>query len=425
MAALFVIALGAPAVADASPLPTSVNPDRTPIVVHAEVPELQAVQMRVSDARGIVLARSPEQMVLGPVTLRWSGGGGPDGLGPVVPDGRYRLDLVAASSGEPLAVPVTVRIDRTPPRVALAALASPTGPRSAAVRVVVREKGSPLRTTLRLRVTELSGRPIATGRWRAAAARMPLPKSALARGRQGAVMVVAEARDAAGNRAHSTPVPVVVAPGPGPARVVSRVITRRRVVALTVDDGYRPDVLARMLGILERERATATFCLNGAAVASYGPGLIAHLRRAARSGRALPCDHGWSHGTNAGTSEAAARADMSHATVARAFGLTTAPFYRPPYGAFGQGIMRAASALGYRDVLLWSIDTNDWRGRSPAEITGQVVREARPGSIILLHVLPQSATALTGMIRGLRARGLEPVSMGELISSGVPTRGGW
>jgi peptidoglycan-N-acetylglucosamine deacetylase len=97
----------------------------------------------------------------------------------------------------------------------------------------------------------------------------------------------------------------------------------------------------------------------------------------------------------------------------------------PPYGAFGPGIMRAAGALGYREVLLWDIDTNDWRGRTPAAITAQVVKEARPGSIALLHTLPQSAAALPDVIRGLRARGLETVGIGELIASGRPVGGPW
>lgn len=42
---------------------------------------------------------------------------------------------------------------------------------------------------------------------------------------------------------------------------------------------------------------------------------------------------------------------------------------------------------------------------------------------MLLHVLPQSAAALPAIIRGLRARGLEPIGVGDLIASGRPTAG--
>lgn len=416
----------APAAGAAAAVAAPVNPDRRAVVVAAELAAPEMVHLRVSDARGRVVSTSPDTLAAGPVRMTWRGRRGPEGRGETVPDGRYVLEVVAAGSGLPAAPPRVVVVDRTPPRVArVHSTAAVRASRSPLVRVVVRDSASPRGIRVRLQVTETSGRPVVVGRWRAVGGPLPLPAAARAPGRRGPLLVVAEVRDAAGNTAHAAPLAVVVAPGAGHSRLVSRVITRRRAVALTVDDGYRPDALAAMLAVLERERATATFCLNGAAVAGYPSALVTRLRRAARAGRALPCEHGWSHGTGAATSHAAAWADLNRTAVGRAFGMDTAPFYRPPFGAFGPGIMSAAGGLGFRDVLLWDVDTNDWQGRTPAAITSHVLREARPGSIVLLHTLPQSATALADIIRGLRARGLEPVGVGELLSSGTPSRGGW
>lgn len=414
---LSVVGLCVPAAATAQ-APAAVNPETHPVLVRGHLDRPGLVELRVADAGGRLVARSPQVPAAGPIALRWAGR---DASGAAVRDGRYTLSVLTAA-GDRVVPDRTVTVDRTPPRVALTATATtrPTG--SPRVRIRVGDAGSPDLIRVRLRVEETTGRRIALGRWRAPGrSDVPLP-GRLAR-RSGPVMVVAEARDAAGNTASSRPRPVVLAPAPGAAHVVRRVSTSRRAVALTIDDGARQDALASMLTTLERERATATFCLNGSVVAGYASALVARLRAAARRGRALPCDHGWSHRTGARTSVGEALRDLGRPAVGQAFGMTPRPFYRPPYGEYGPGIMSAAGTLRYRSVLLWDVDTNDWQGKSPGAITSHVLQHARAGSIVLLHVLPQSASALPAIIRGLRARGLEPIGVGDLIASGRPTAG--
>jgi len=36
-------------------------------------------------------------------------------------------------------------------------------------------------------------------------------------------------------------------------------------------------------------------------------------------------------------------------------------------------------------VILWSVDTEDWTGKSAGEIADYVISEAKDGDIILLH----------------------------------------
>ena len=71
--------------------------------------------------------------------------------------------------------------------------------------------------------------------------------------------------------------------------------------------------------------------------------------------------------------------------------------------------------------MLWDVDTNDWRGPSASAITQRAVGGARKGSIILMHTKPNSAAAMPAIIRGLKAKGLRPVGLGELFSAGRPT----
>jgi peptidoglycan-N-acetylglucosamine deacetylase len=90
---------------------------------------------------------------------------------------------------------------------------------------------------------------------------------------------------------------------------------------------------------------------------------------------------------------------------------------RPPYKAFSRNSLDVADQLGYR-FILWSIDTNDWANVS-VEYIMKEVNKAKPGDIILLHdgIVPtQTVEALPLIIKTLRAKGLEPVTVSELLS---------
>jgi peptidoglycan-N-acetylglucosamine deacetylase len=286
----------------------------------------------------------------------------------------------------------------------------------------VADRGADERPVLsRLIVRTVAGRSLGATPWVAGGGARDLSPALAGAGRTGVVMVSAQARDAAGNRGDSAGVAVGLPGPPGPARRITRVATRRPVVALTIDDGYDARAVESMVRTAERMRAPITLCINGSAAASYPAAVRARLRAAASAGWVQACSHGYSHRTGAGTSRPAAYRDLRDSLVwDRVLGHTSVPFYRPPYGAIGPGIRAAATDLGYRYLLLWDVDTNDWRHRSAATTTSHVLRASRRGSIVLLHAIPSSAAALPVMIAGLRARGLEPVGMGDLLAAGRP-----
>jgi peptidoglycan/xylan/chitin deacetylase (PgdA/CDA1 family) len=70
---------------------------------------------------------------------------------------------------------------------------------------------------------------------------------------------------------------------------------------------------------------------------------------------------------------------------------------------------------------MWDIDTIDWRpvadgGPTAAQIVTKVVTNARGGSIVLMHLGGyHTFEALPQMVEGLRARGLEPVKLSEML----------
>jgi len=82
-------------------------------------------------------------------------------------------------------------------------------------------------------------------------------------------------------------------------------------------------------------------------------------------------------------------------------------------------------------VVTWSVRPFDTLNRSPERIVQKVMAAARPGAIILLHEgagrrpgeASRSVAALPTIIRGLREKGLEPVSLGSLLEAPFPPQG--
>jgi peptidoglycan/xylan/chitin deacetylase (PgdA/CDA1 family) len=101
----------------------------------------------------------------------------------------------------------------------------------------------------------------------------------------------------------------------------------------------------------------------------------------------------------------------------RRAGVAAPDLFRPPYGKKLIGLPRAIARHGYK-MILW--DVEDPRGaRDPADYAARIVRQARPGSIVLMHIMfsanGTARAALPMVLRGLQARGFNVVTVGELL----------
>lgn len=80
---------------------------------------------------------------------------------------------------------------------------------------------------------------------------------------------------------------------------------------------------------------------------------------------------------------------------------------RPPYGALNTTVRRAYAAKQMR-IWTWTVDTNDWRGKTRSQVVSYVVRNARTSSTVLMHMQGNgfNESALTAIKSGLASRGL-------------------
>lgn len=190
-----------------------------------------------------------------------------------------------------------------------------------------------------------------------------------------------------------------------------------RLVALTFDDGPSPDWTATMLTTLEQTHTPATFFVVGSNVHTYS----ALVQREAADGFTIAM-HTWDHPYMTKLSPASrawelnATAQAIHAALNPHYCLR---YWRPPFGDYNGAVVAETQAMGLTTVT-WSVDPQDWSAPGVQVIVDRVLAAAFPGCIILLHDgyvgRWQTARALPLIIQGLRARGLTPVTLPELLA---------
>ena len=200
-------------------------------------------------------------------------------------------------------------------------------------------------------------------------------------------------------------------------RVLGRLPTSERVVALTFDDGPNPAATPLVLDALRQARVPATFFVLGR-YADRWPELV---RRAGAEGHALG-NHGYHHRKLHRQGPAYVRRDLALGTdaVVRAAGVRPRLF-RAPHGFRSPWVTSIAHSLGQRTVG-WSLGVWDTARPGVEEIVRRTVAGARPGAILLLHDgdgydpdgdRTQTAAALPAIIRGLRERGYRFATLPE------------
>lgn len=164
---------------------------------------------------------------------------------------------------------------------------------------------------------------------------------------------------------------------PGMIGTITHVTTHEPVVALTFDDGPDPESTPKLLDILERYKAHATFFMTGEAAQAH-PELV---RRVAHAGHTIG-NHSWDHPSFPLIGGRERRAQIR--ACARALAPYGKRLFRPPYGEQNVVSRIDAFLLGQK-VVMFNVWSDDWRGGDADTIARQLERRIRPGSVIVLH----------------------------------------
>lgn len=209
-------------------------------------------------------------------------------------------------------------------------------------------------------------------------------------------------------QATASPVPesVVAAaqPTPTPAPVI-----RDKAVALTFDDGPSRANDGRIVETLQKYGAHATFFVLGDRARVDGDILQMYLAAGCEIG-----SHSWNHPqlSKMKWDEIERQLSKTNKTVSKLTGGYQIQLLRPPYGSISNTMRKKLDM----PMILWSLDTLDWKTRNTKKIFREVRKEVKDGDIILMHdIYSTTADAVEKVVPWLQNKGYDILTVSELM----------
>jgi peptidoglycan-N-acetylglucosamine deacetylase len=188
-------------------------------------------------------------------------------------------------------------------------------------------------------------------------------------------------------------------------------------IALTFDDGPHKTLTPKLLDLLAAHHMKATFFVVGQNAADH-PDI---LRRAAGEGHEI-ANHSWSHPNLGKLSDEAVRRELQKTDDAIFAAIGKHPtLMRPPYGSLTARQKRwIHDDFGYR-IIIWDVDPLDWKRPGPTVVCNRILKETRPGSIVLAHdIHPPTIEAMPATFDQLDRKGFKSVTVSELLAMATP-----
>ncbi len=188
-------------------------------------------------------------------------------------------------------------------------------------------------------------------------------------------------------------------------------------IAMTFDDGPNAKLTPMVLDALESRGIHATFFVVGSNAKLY-PDL---LKRMVKDGDEVG-NHSWSHPDLAKLSVADSDQQiLDTSTVIKAATGEDVKYLRPPYGAMSPILRHRIEEKFGMTLVYWSVDPLDWKYRNAQRVHDEILKQVKPGAIILSHdIHPTTVAAMPDVFDSLLAEGYKFVTVSELIAMNKP-----
>lgn len=190
--------------------------------------------------------------------------------------------------------------------------------------------------------------------------------------------------------------------------VINRKIDKsKKMIALTFDDGPNYNT-SKIIDVLNKYDIKATFFVLGSRAINNKD----ILKKMADSGMEIG-NHTYNHLLLTKYDENKIRSEIEDTSEVIYSATKKRPkLLRPSYGSVNNKIKKVANM----PIIIWDIDTLDWKYHNSKRITSRVVNKVRDGDIILMHdIYSASLNALSNIIPILHDNGYEFVTIDELF----------
>lgn len=185
-----------------------------------------------------------------------------------------------------------------------------------------------------------------------------------------------------------------------------------KYIAWTVDDGADPEVVRAYAEFSQRTGTRLTFFING----QY-PAFRQHrdlLLPLVKSGQLQIANHTYSHAalTSLTDEQIVQELTRNDEEIRRLFGVSSKPYFRPPYGYYDARVLAAAASCGFTRPVLWYGSLADSSNISSAEVYAYAEKYALAQHIVIGHLNYQGVVSELDRIRALLdRRGLKTVTI--------------
>lgn len=184
----------------------------------------------------------------------------------------------------------------------------------------------------------------------------------------------------------------------------------KKLIAFTFDDGPSRGKTERVLKALEKEDFRATFFMLGENAQRY-PDVV---EKVCKSGNEVS-GHSWNHPllTKLSNDQIRNQQDKMNQAIYKACG-SKAVSFRPPYGGLNDNVKKIIDG----PLVLWNIDTLDWKTKSAKATEKMILEKAQDGDIVLMHDIHEpTVQAVEHVLPILKARGYEVCTVSELLEA--------
>lgn len=185
-----------------------------------------------------------------------------------------------------------------------------------------------------------------------------------------------------------------------------------KYIAWTVDDGADPEVVRAYAEFAHRTGTRLTFFING----QY-PAFKQHrdlLLPLVKSGQLQIANHTYSHAalTSLTDEQIVQELTRNDEEIRRLFGVSSKPYFRPPYGYYDARVLAAAASCGFTRPVLWYGSLADSSNISSAEVYAYAEKYALAQHIVIGHLNYRGVVSELDRIRALLdRRGLKTVTI--------------
>lgn len=185
-----------------------------------------------------------------------------------------------------------------------------------------------------------------------------------------------------------------------------------KYIAWTVDDGADPEVVRAYAEFSRRTGTRLTFFIN----CQY-PAFKQHrdlLLPLVKSGQLQIANHTYSHAalTSLTDEQIVRELTRNDEEIVRLFGVSSKPYFRPPYGYYDERVLAAAASCGFTRPVLWYGSLADSSNISSAEVYAYAEKYALAQHIVIGHLNYRGVVSELDHIRALLdQRGLKTVTI--------------